>query len=127
MEMRRDSHRAGDWTVHYYVHRRVRSVQMKRLESTVMGLQVGLGPQRLGVDPLTEPTIALAAMERRRLRFRDRIRGAAMLHLDHLVWAIESWDRKCEIEEGNHKTNTLRTSRSSTAFGDKAAEDSASR
>jgi hypothetical protein len=111
---------------HYFVHRRARSERMKQLESTMIRLQADLGPRHRGADSLAAPIIVLAAMERRRQYFRDAIRGTAMLYLDHLVWAIESWDGMCEIERGNHKTNTLRTSRSSTTFGDKAVEDSAS-
>ena len=75
---------------------------MKRLESTVMGLQVDLGMQRWGMDSLAAPTIALTVIERRKPYFRDGIRGAAKLRLGHLVWAIESWDGMCEIKEGNH-------------------------
>lgn len=79
------------------------------------------------MDSVAAPTLAPAVIERRRLYFQDVIRGAAMIHLNHLVRAIESLDGVCEIEEGSHKTNTLRTSHSSTDFGDKAEDDSASR
>ena len=85
--------------VHYCVHRRARSEQMKQLESTMIRLQADLGPQHRGADSLAAPIIVLA-MERQRQCFRDAIRGTAMLYLDHLVWAIESWDGMCEIERG---------------------------
>jgi hypothetical protein len=44
------------------------------------------------MDSLEAPVIVLtlAAMERQMRYFRDGIRGAAMHHLDHLMWATES-------------------------------------
>jgi hypothetical protein len=44
------------------------------------------------MDSLEAPTIVLtlAAMEWQMPYFRDGIRGAAMHHFDHLMWATES-------------------------------------
>ena len=58
----------------------------------MVGLRVGLGPRRRGMDTLEAPIIVLplAAMERQMPYFRDGIRGAAMRHLDHLIWVTES-------------------------------------
>lgn len=65
---------------------------MKQLGSTMAGLRVGLDPRRRGMDSLEAPTVVLTlvAMERQMPYIRDRIRGAAMRHLDHLMWATES-------------------------------------
>lgn len=58
----------------------------------MVGLWVGLDPRRHGMDSLVARTtvLTLAVMERQMPYFRDGLRGAAMRHLDHLMWATES-------------------------------------
>jgi hypothetical protein len=53
----------------------------------MVGLRVGLGPRRRGMDSLKAPTIVLTlvAKERQMSYLRDGIRGAEMHHLDHLM------------------------------------------
>ena len=50
-------------------------------------LGVGLGPRHGGTDSLEAPTIVLTlvAMKRQMPYLRDRIRGAEIHHLDHLM------------------------------------------